>query len=136
MKCSITSSSPIHANNRFSIPALLLNLWSTKHPHSIASPPPPAPELQSEVIHLPRPATGNHDTRDDVHQPDDQRPEAAPLLHDAQRDGLDVEFHKDTGHALVGHGVRLRCHSVLVCLDCVLAEQAAGGGGVGGVELA
>nr|GFD56623.1 hypothetical protein [Tanacetum cinerariifolium] len=67
-----------------SVPALLLDQRGAQHAHAVAAPPALAPELQGQVVHLPGPAAGDHDAADDVDEADDEGPEAAPLLDEAQ----------------------------------------------------
>lgn len=135
---SFSNQSQPHAEpvirNPHLIPAFLLDLRRSQHAHPISSPPPFTPKLQRQIIHLPRPASRDHDTTDDIDQPDNQGPESTPLLHNTQRDRLDVEFDKYSRYALLWYGVRLRGDGVLVGLDGVLTEHAGGAGRVCRVE--
>ena len=94
---------------------LLLTAKRPQHAHALPPTPllPPI-NLHPHLKHLPTPPARHHHTADDIHQPDQQREEAAPFLGDRQGNRLDVELDKDAGDVVLRHLVRLRGDGVLV----------------------
>jgi len=115
--------SSINPPNHHLIPTLLLHRRRPQHTHTITPPPPLPHNLTRPIKHLPRPTPRNHNTTDNIHQPNNQSPEATPLLHHRQQNRLNIELDEDTRYVGFGDLVGLRSNGVLVGFD-----------GVGGVE--
>ena len=129
--------SPPRAHARLIIThLLLLRKLCPKHTQTLPSAAPTlaSPDLEAPIKHLPRPPSCYHHTRDDIHQPHDEREKPAPLLRDGQRDGLDIELHKHARDVVLADGVALTRSGILVRLDGVLGVED-GLGGVFGVAV-
>ena len=108
--------------------------------HTLTHPPiQPSPSSKPGILtplpQLPAPPTRHNDTTDNIHQPDHQRQQPAPLLRNDQQDRLDVVLDEDAGHVLLRDLVRLLRDGVLVRPDRVpVVRERVDVGRVGGDE--
>jgi hypothetical protein len=115
---------------------LLLCKLCPKHTQTLPSAAPTlaSPDLEAPIEHLPRPPSCHHHTRDDIHQPHDEREKPTPFLRDGQRDGLDIKLHKHARDVVLANRMALTRSGILVRLDGVLGVED-GLGGVFGVAV-
>ena len=83
------------------------------------APPTPSKHLLRPAAQLKHPPARNQHPAHHIHQPDEQRQIAAPLLRNRHHDRLNVVFDEDARHVVLVHVPTLLRHRVLVREDCV-----------------